>query len=189
MVGFSDPGWLQGVFSTLVGMFDRVGLKTNVGDTVGMVFRPFQDAGTQAEAAYEQQITGVRYLYWEIQRVRVHCMECKEEMVLGLLAVHLQTQHGKSTDGRMHWVTRSPGRETCTYNMDLPTNGGPSNLPVKAFRGRAATWTAMRVHLLYPHVRDTVIILEEGNLPRPRCPRCNMMVPCQALNRQNLATA
>ena len=37
MVALSDPRWLQGDFITLVGLFDRVGLKTNVGNTVGML--------------------------------------------------------------------------------------------------------------------------------------------------------
>ena len=37
MVASSDPRWLQGAFSTLVGLFDRVGLRNNVGKTVGMV--------------------------------------------------------------------------------------------------------------------------------------------------------
>ena len=37
MVASSDPGWLQGAFNTLVGLFDRVGLQTNVGKTVGTV--------------------------------------------------------------------------------------------------------------------------------------------------------
>ena len=39
------------------------------------------------------------------------------------------------------------------------------------------TRTVMRVHLWYRHVRDTVVILEEGNLPHPRCPLCYMLVP------------
>ena len=37
MVASSDPGWLQGAFNTLVGLFDRVGLQINVGKTVGTV--------------------------------------------------------------------------------------------------------------------------------------------------------
>ena len=37
MVASSDPGWIQGAFNTLVGLFDRVGLRPNVGKTVGMV--------------------------------------------------------------------------------------------------------------------------------------------------------
>ena len=47
----------------------------------------------------------------------------------------------------------------------------------------------MRVHFLYRHTRDTVIILDEGNLPHPRCPRCYMLVPCKALNRRQVTTA
>ena len=39
-----DPRWLQEVLSTLLGLFNRVGLKNNVGKTVGMVFHPCQAA-------------------------------------------------------------------------------------------------------------------------------------------------
>ena len=38
---------LQEAFIILVGLFDRVGLETNVGKTVVMVFHPLQAAGTQ----------------------------------------------------------------------------------------------------------------------------------------------
>ena len=31
--------------------------------------------------------------------------------------------------------------------------------------------------------------MEEGNLPQPQCPQCNMMVPWHTLNRKHLATA
>ena len=40
MVASSDPACLQGAFNALVGLFDRVGLQTNVGKTVGMVCHP-----------------------------------------------------------------------------------------------------------------------------------------------------
>ena len=45
MVVSSDPAWIQGAFTTLVGLFDRVALLTNVGKTVSMVCHPCQ-AGT-----------------------------------------------------------------------------------------------------------------------------------------------
>ena len=54
MIASSDPGWIQGEFSTLLGMFDRVGLKTNFGNTVEMVCHWLQAAGTRTEAAYEK---------------------------------------------------------------------------------------------------------------------------------------
>ena len=37
MVAFSDPQWIQGAFSTLVGLFGRVVLWNNFGNTVCMV--------------------------------------------------------------------------------------------------------------------------------------------------------
>ena len=40
----------------------------------------------------------------------------------------------------------------------------------------------MQVHFWRRHVRDIVIILEEGNLPHPRCPRCDMFVTWRSLN-------
>ena len=49
--------------------------------------------------------------------------------------------------------------------------------------------TAMRVHFVHRHVQDTVVILEEGNLPHPLCPRCNLQVPRKALNGRHLGTA
>ena len=39
------------------------------------------------------------------------------------------------------------------------------------------------------YVRDTVIILEEGNLPHPRCENCDMLVPWRALNVRHRDTA
>ena len=43
----------------------------------------------------------------------------------------------------------------------------------------------MRVHLWHRHVRDTVVILEEGNLSYPRFPLCDMVMPWRALNGMN----
>ena len=56
MVALSSLRWLQVEFSILVGLFDRVGLLTNVGKKNGMVFRPCQAAGTQLEAAYGRRM-------------------------------------------------------------------------------------------------------------------------------------
>ena len=40
MVVSSDPVWLQGAFSALVAIFDRVGLRNNVNKTVSMTCHP-----------------------------------------------------------------------------------------------------------------------------------------------------
>ena len=51
MVDFFDPGRLPGAFITLVGFFERVGRKMNVGKMVGMVCRPCQAVRTQSEVS------------------------------------------------------------------------------------------------------------------------------------------
>ena len=73
--------------------------------------------------------------------------------------------------------------------MAIPAKAIPRPCSVKGYSFRAETWMAMWVHLWHQHVRDTVVILEEGNLPHPRCPMCEMLVPCQALNRIHWRTA
>ena len=65
MVASSDPCWLQGTFNTLVGLFDRLGLRTNAGKTAEMVCHHFQATGNQSEAAYGRRITGESLTYRE----------------------------------------------------------------------------------------------------------------------------
>ena len=73
--------------------------------------------------------------------------------------------------------------------MSFPKKGGPRRCPVEGCPGALATRTAMRVHFVHRHVQDTVVMLEEGNLPHPRCPRCDLQVPRKALNGRHLGTA
>ena len=79
------------------------------------------------------------------------------------------------------------GEEPRIYCMAFPAKGGPWICPVEGFPGRLATKTAMQVHFLHRHFMDTVVILEEVNLPHPWCPRCDMLVPWRALNSRHPA--
>ena len=59
MVVSSDPAWLQGAFSALVAIFDRVVLVTNVGKTVSMVCHPcWAGSGNRTKEAYSRRLTG-----------------------------------------------------------------------------------------------------------------------------------
>ena len=49
--------------------------------------------------------------------------------------------------------------------------------------------TNIRVHFEHRHTRDTILILEEGNQPYPRCPKWDMFVSHKALNGHRLTTA
>ena len=63
MVASLEPRYIQGGFITLVGLFDRLGLKTNIGKTVGIVCRLYQVEGTKSEAAYGRRMTGLGTSY------------------------------------------------------------------------------------------------------------------------------
>ena len=69
-----------------------------------------------------------------------------------------------------------------TYRMTFPAWARTRSFSIKGFSGRASTRMAMRVNFWHRHVRDTMVILEERNLPHPRLPLCDMLVPWKALN-------
>ena len=94
---------------------------------VGMVFHLCQVAGTQLETGYKRRMMGVGPSYRERQRVRVQCSECREDMVLGLLELYLQTQNGEEMGDRWHWGTTPPGGDPRTYNMAFLTARDPRN--------------------------------------------------------------
>ena len=73
VVASTDPGWLQSEFDMMMGLFDRVGLQTNVRKTVGMVFRTFQAAGVQAEKSDTWRMTGEGSSFKVRQQERVIC--------------------------------------------------------------------------------------------------------------------
>ena len=60
-------------FDMLTGIFDRVGLRTNVRKTVGMVWRPCRAAGVRADEAYTRRMTGEGRSFKERQREKVLC--------------------------------------------------------------------------------------------------------------------
>ena len=82
----------------------------------------------------------------------------------------------------------APRRRATNIQDGLPTAVGPWDCPVKGCRGRAEIWTTMRVNFPHQHVRNTVIILKEGNLPHPWCPRRDMMVTWKDTNRRHVTT-
>ena len=85
MVDSTDPGGLQLAFDKLTGLFGRVGQRTNVRKTVGMVCRPFRAAGVRADEAYTQRMTGKGRSFKERQQEPVICPECKKELAKGSL--------------------------------------------------------------------------------------------------------
>ena len=97
------------------------------------------------------------------------CPECGKELTKGSLVTHRQTQHivakgGLGSEGD----EADKGNDPITYRLEFPAKAGPRPCPVEGCGGRSSTWTAIRVYFYNRNVRDTVVILEEGNLPHPR---------------------
>ena len=53
----------------------------------------------------------------------------------------------------------------------------------------AVTWTAIRVHFWHRNVRDTVVILKEGNFPHSKYPLWDTLMPWYSLNGLNNSRA
>ena len=105
MVVLSDPAWLQGAFTALVGLFDRVGLLKNVGKTVSMICHPCQaGAGNRTEEAYGRRIMGEWRSYAESQREQIECMECGELLAVRSMSSHLMNRHGKAAGRQRLWT-------------------------------------------------------------------------------------
>ena len=189
MVASSDPVWMQGAFTALVGLFDRVVLRTNVGKTVGMVCHPCQAAGNLTMEAYERRITGMGKSYRGRLRDQVACRDCGEMLSVGSLLSYVMNQHVREAGRRQQWTTPAAGRGAQSYRMSFPAKGGPQKCLVEGCLGRVATRTAIRVHFVHWHVLDTLVILEERNFPHPRCALCDMQFPRRKLNGQHQDTA
>ena len=99
LVASANTGWIQTVSDTLTWIFNRVGLRTNVRKTVGMVCQPFRVVEVQADEAYKIRMTGEGQRYQERQQEQVQCLECGKDLARGSLASHRQTQYGVARGG------------------------------------------------------------------------------------------
>ena len=82
-----------------------------------------------------------------------------------------------------------PRREAHTYPVSFPKHLSRLRCLVAGCLGGASSQTNLRVHFAHRHVRDAIVILEEGNCTYPRCPQCDMFVPQKYLIGQHLATS
>ena len=127
--------------------------------------------------------------YMERIKVQVACSKCREMLVVGSLSSHLMTQHGRAAGRRRQWSTPAVGVGPQIYQMSFPAKGVPQKCLVAGFPGIVATRMAIWLHIVHRHVLNTVVILEEGNSPHPRCAWCDMLVPQRAFNGRHLGTA
>ena len=115
-------------------------------------------------------MTGEGGWFKERQEEQVLCPECRKELAKGSLVTHRQTKHGVYKGGLGSEGDEVDGgnNEPRNYRMAFPTRAGPRPCPVEECSGQNSIRTEMKVHFWYRHARDTVVIMEEGNLPHPQ---------------------
>ena len=119
------------------------------------------------EAAYGRRFTGGGPTYRERLKGQFECRESGNLLAAVSLTSHLMTQHGRVAETRRRWSTPAAGVGPQTFTMTFQAKGGPQSCPVEGCLVRVAKRTEMRVHFLHQHVLNTVVILEEVNLPSP----------------------
>ena len=120
LVELTQPERLQRTFNVLNSLFDRVELRTNTANMVGMVCQPFHAPGRVLEEDYKRQTTGKGPMFRVRQRRRVEFLECGVEVAMGLLMTHQHIQHGVVRGGGH--PPPPPPRDSRTYLVSFPKN-------------------------------------------------------------------
>ena len=111
-------------------------------------------------------------------------------VVAVLLLFHVESSDDSTWKSNSTAATVDPpgGREGQDIQDVLPSKGGAESVSSGGGPGGVSDRTVMRVHFVHRHVHGTVVMLEEGNPPLPRCPRCDLQVSRKALNGRHLGT-
>ena len=127
VVASTDPGWLQSALDLLTGLFDQVGLRTDISNTVGMVCQPCRVAGVRSYKAYNPMMTREGMSFKERKWEQVSYPECVKEFGKGSLVTHRQNHHGvaKGRLGSEGDEADGGGNEPRTYKIVFLTRAGP----------------------------------------------------------------
>ena len=89
---------MQQDLNKIIGLFEKVGLKTNEKKTKYMVFRGPAAPFSLSDKAYARRCTGKGESYEERRKAQVKCDICGKEMKQGSLQRHMMQQHNKKPE-------------------------------------------------------------------------------------------
>ena len=69
--------------------------------------------------------------------------------------------------------------------VSFPRAARSIRCPVEVCEGQETTRTNLWIHFVHRHVRDTIVMMEEGDRPHPRCLVCDMFILWVELNRRH----
>ena len=171
-----DPVFLQTCLDILVGIFERVGLFTNVKKTKAMTCLPGKIRYSLSEESYRKRFLPKEEEEeeeTEILEEKVECEICHKKLKPASLRKHLERKHNiyrsKVIDQDL-FVEREPQEYTCELFEDGLC------CPVESCEYCTTDKFSMRRHFWSRHRHDTVCIPSEAPLPYPKCEKCGMQV-------------
>ena len=154
-------------------LFARVGLKINPNKTKVMICVPPTPYGRQSPIAYKRRYDQTLESYSERQAHHVPCPECNRKVRISSLPNHKRNIHKIYTPPQ-HILELETG-PPCTYTVSIRTAQGTRvPCPVPGCPAIPVSRFHMRAHFCRMHPTDTIVVKEEG--PLPRCPNCQMFL-------------
>jgi hypothetical protein len=176
-IGGTDAGAVQASLDVFTDLFGRMGLKMNGTKTEAMTSATPGRPTQIRHGAYQRKLAGTGAEYKARSSAMGVCPVCGDEIQKRSLARHLRDQHPGVTPPRLDLEDLvSPVRNTRTRKYVIAVGRTGERMPCPdgscTFGGK--TCTAMRVHFMHRHWRDTLDF--RGQPGYVKCPECSMMV-------------
>ena len=190
---YADDGVLSGndaldiqkAMNILTNVFSRVGLQMNATKTKAMVMTGGKVNAPISDRAYSRKITGIGNTSREIRLQKIECKLCGARISNAGLSKHQSSR--KCQLAAKSYATHladdlarpTPPQEQPTMRNYVPrefsfslVKGCMTGCPLEGCPATFKTPDLMRKHFRRRHPLDTVIIEEEG--PLPKCPQCGL---------------
>ena len=175
-----NPIWVQTDLTSVVGMFEIVGLQKKLGNTKATVCTTGFIWGKQGVAAYKQRATGEGETSRKQKKTRVSYDECRTMMEALLLHHHMECAHGKVMPHTQGWMSEEDNRR---YMVSFPRVMKSVDCPVYGCPERAHIPGRLRDNFMYRNWKSNIVILQEGLAPIPRCAHCGIHMSEARLRR------
>ena len=161
-----DPDTLQQDLDLIIGLFEKVGLRTNESKTKFMVFRGPSAPKAISKQAYYRMVTGKGKTYNERRKERVQCTICGKEMCRGSLQRHMEKQHNLKPE-RYLYSEKETQTTSSSFKVKI-IRGKRNKCPIPGCPGESKDKFGMYRHFCLKHVETNLIIDGDG-----QCERCN----------------
>ena len=133
-------------------------------------------------------MTGKGYPHHVTQHRMVACGECGQQLVATSMYAKIQTYHGRSGWARPLAQPLTLPR-TKKYWVDFLQTAKVINCLVEVCPGRMTRRNNPWSHFMHPNVEDTIVVLNQGPIPDPRCRQQDIFIPRQAMQAEHLDNA